>query len=208
MVDRVLHRAHRRLGVVAAVQIVAAAEFGDDAFEGHRRPPFQSSRSLGGVHAAGKNRAARDDLPAIFNGDRGIECCPKPVACTIPFGIQSLRQPYLKQSALRKSHRRLRLLCRLLLCGVLHGLLLRLRYCRICNSSCDNRRSGLFGSAAHQEQDRSDDRELGGKRATATMVVFDQPQYPRLDIAGKPRFDRNGRPILTAAVTRALLPPP
>src|SRR5438477_7882493 len=39
VMDCVLHRAHRRLGVVAAMQIVAGAEFGDDALEGHRRRP-------------------------------------------------------------------------------------------------------------------------------------------------------------------------
>jgi hypothetical protein len=30
VVDRILYRAHRGLGVVAAMQIVAGAEFGDD----------------------------------------------------------------------------------------------------------------------------------------------------------------------------------
>src|SRR6266404_2740383 len=41
--DRVLHRAHRRLGVVPAVQIVAGAEFGDDPLQGHGRSPVMST---------------------------------------------------------------------------------------------------------------------------------------------------------------------
>src|SRR5437762_9952124 len=45
VMDRVLHRAHRRLGVVAAMQIVAGAEFGDDALQGHGRRSATSSRT-------------------------------------------------------------------------------------------------------------------------------------------------------------------
>ena len=45
MMQRVLHRADRRLGVVAAVQIVAAAHFEDDAL-GHHRAFQTSSRTM------------------------------------------------------------------------------------------------------------------------------------------------------------------
>src|SRR5205807_5643007 len=52
VMDRVLHRAHRRLGVVAAMQIVAGAEFGDDALQGHRRRSATSSRTTAAALAA------------------------------------------------------------------------------------------------------------------------------------------------------------
>src|SRR5438477_9635118 len=51
VMDRVLHRAHRCPGVVAAMQIVAGAEFGDDALEGHRRRSTTSSRTTAAASA-------------------------------------------------------------------------------------------------------------------------------------------------------------
>src|SRR5437588_1320546 len=45
VMDRVLHRAHRRLGVIAAMQIVAGAEFGDDPPQTHGRRSGMSSRT-------------------------------------------------------------------------------------------------------------------------------------------------------------------
>src|SRR5579859_3693892 len=53
MMQRVLHRADRRLGVVAAVQIVAAAHFEDDAFCRHdRAPQGMSSRTTAAAWAS------------------------------------------------------------------------------------------------------------------------------------------------------------
>src|SRR6266851_2514698 len=43
VVDRILDRADRGFGVVAAMQVVAGAEFGDDALQCHRRAPGASA---------------------------------------------------------------------------------------------------------------------------------------------------------------------
>src|SRR6185437_9831966 len=46
VVDRILHRTHRGLCVIAAMQIVAGAEFGNDALQGHRRRSATSNRTI------------------------------------------------------------------------------------------------------------------------------------------------------------------
>src|SRR5439155_12838971 len=46
VVDRVLDRAQRRLCIIAAMEVVAAAVFGDDALQGHGRSSLTTAAAL------------------------------------------------------------------------------------------------------------------------------------------------------------------